>query len=248
MRNLKFLWTVLAVVLATSCAIEMNMFVHEDYTGEMEVKIDISEMMSFMSSMDSLSQPQKDSILQLMNPESEITDKDRAVLAESGLSGMVFSVDEDYISVEYDFEDINNAYDLFFVLDSSTTEDERRALMEAENFIVEKDRLTIRFTDDGMSEMLSKGMGGSDEEDGSGNEEDMFGEEDLDMNFMLNLFTLKQSFSFARPVAGVVDNGLPVSVQDNRINFAVSFSEYMDEFVGKEIVVVFESGKKKKRR
>jgi len=226
------------VLLFTSCSIEMNMTVNKDYSGSHEMIIDISQMMSFAASMDSLSEGDMDSIMAEISPEDEITDEDRAILAESGITNLSFGMDMENMNISYDFEDINRSYDFFYVLDSSITDEERSRMLEIEMFKVEDDRITIRFEDDGLAKMLKDEMAAGDGEE----------EEEMDMSFMTMLFTFKQSYTFERPVAKIIDNDLPVRLKDGRVYYSTNLSEYLDEFVGKEIVVIFESEGKKKRK
>lgn len=251
MKHLRLLLLLPLIFIASSCAIEMYMQVNADYSGEMELKIDISEMMAFAGALDSISPGEKDSIFKEISPENEITDEDREVLAASGISNLEFTVNEEFITITYDYADINRAYDFFYVLDSSLTDEERMQYMEMENFTVEDDRLTIRFSDDGFSKMIRDGLTDEDEVEDEGMENDssdaLFGD-DFDMSFMLNLFTIKQTYTFEREVVDVIDNDLPIRFRENKIYFTINFTEYIDEFVGKEIVVEFESGKKKKKK
>ena len=224
------------VILLASCSIEMNLHVNKDNSGSMEMIIDISQMMSFAASMDSLSQDDMDSIFAEISPEDEITDEDRAIMAESGITNLTFIADMENMTISYDFEDINNAYDFFYVMDSTMTDEERKRVQEMKYVKVEDNRTTIMFTDDGLTKMLSDEMAteGSDTE--------------MDMSFMTSLFTFKQSYTFERPIAEIIDNDLPIRLKDNRVYFSTNMAEYLDEFVGMEIVVIFETeGKKKKK-
>ena len=53
MKKLNLFLLALLTILA-SCSIEMNMTVNKDYSGSHEMVIDISQMMSFAASLDSL--------------------------------------------------------------------------------------------------------------------------------------------------------------------------------------------------
>jgi len=237
MNKLNLLLVALVVMLA-SCSIEMNMTVNEDYSGHQEMIIDISSMMSFAASMDSLSEEDMDSIMAEISPEDEITDEEREILAESGITNLEFNMDMDMenMKISYDFTDINRSYDFFYVLDSSVTDEERIRMQELEMFKIEDDRITIKFEDDGITKMLEEEMASEG------------GDDDMDMSFMTMLFTFKQSYTFARPVADIKDNGLPVRLDGNRVHYNTNLSEYLKDFTGKEIVVIFEDGKKKKKK
>lgn len=229
MRFIHYL-AVLAICLLSSCAIESHLTVNADYTGSVEFKIDISEMLQWAATMDSteLTEDAMDSIFADMSPEDEMTNEDYQKLEEVGISNLSFNADMEFFTIAYDYKDIRNAYDFFYVLDSSITEEERSELLDAESFVVEKDQLTILFNDGGMTSLLQKGF--TEGED----------DEDMDMSFMMNLFSIKQSYKFERAVAEVIDDDLPIRVKDHEIYFTINLSEYLDEFVGNSIVVKFE--------
>jgi len=71
---------------------------------------------------------------------------------------------------------------------------------------------------------------------------------EMDMSFMTNLFSIKQSYEFERKIKEINDNDLPIRLKDNKVYYTVNLSEYLKEFAGQEIEVVFESGKTKGKK
>lgn len=225
-------------LLLASCSIDMHMNVHEDYSGTARFKVDISSMLGFMMAMDSLSEEQMDSaILAAMEMDQEIPEEDLAVLAASGITGVKVGIEErKYFTLDYAFEDMNRAYDIFFVMDSTLTEADLAAMKAIRSFTTGPDRLVIHFTEEGMVDLMNKGMEGDSTEGG------------MDMSFMQAMFTINQSFAFERPVARVETNGLPIGYEGNRVYYSTNLSEYLKNFVGREAEVWFEGGKPDKRR
>lgn len=235
----KLIMTLLAAIClcASSCSIEMNFHIKEDYSGTAEMRVDVSQMISFMMSVDSLSEEQKDSmLLEAMDLDEEFTPEELEKMAAHGLTNLTMGLeDETDLVIRYDFERLNDAYDFFYLNDTSLTEAERAEMLESEAFVIEKDKLVITFKEDGISELLASGM-----------EEES--EEGMDMSFMTSLFTFKQTYSFDRKVVAIDDGGLPVRLKDNKVYYATNLAEYLDDFIGREVVVYFtEPGKKKKR-
>ena len=185
-----------------------------------------------------LTEEAMDSIFADISPEDEMTEEDYQKLEEAGITNLEFSVDMQYFTIAYDFANIQDAYDFFYVLDTSVTEEERAELLATESFLIQDDQLTILFSDGGIASLLQEGF----MEDG--------GDEEMDMSFMMNLFTIKQSYKFDRLITDVIDEDLPIRVKDHEVYFTLNLTEYLDEFVGKSVIVQFEghSDKKKKKK
>ena len=237
LKHMRLVLVVSIILIANAaCSIQIAMKINEDYSGSVETIIDISQMMSFTGAMDSLSEEQKDSVVMSMSLEDELTDSMRLVLDSVGISNMKFGVDMESMTMSYDFADINHAYDFFTIFDTVEAGEEAKPKKDFAHFRIEADKFYISFTDDGMSNMMGETMG------------DGMESEDMDMSFMTNLFSIEQSYEFERKIKEVVDNDLPIRVKDNRVYYTVNLSEYMNEFVGKEIIIEFDKGKTKGKK
>ena len=229
-----------ALVVCVSCSIEMNMHIKADNTGNAEMKVDISQMMSFMMSLDSISDEERDSmLLEAMDMDEEFAAEDIAKMEAHGLTNFSMGIEEEsFMVIRYDFAKLNDSYDFFYLMDTSVTEEERNEMLATDAFLVEDDKTTILFQDDGLSAMLMTGMA----------EE---GEDGMDMSFMTSLFTFKQTYKFDRKVVAIDAGDLPVRLKNNEVYYSTNLAEYLENFIGQEIVVWFaepSKGKKKKKK
>lgn len=252
---MKFIGFLLCLVtlLLSSCTIELAMQVNKDYSGNMALKVDMSQMFEMLSMFeDSISQKEIDSMVLdggMEGFQEAFEEESIAKLKESGITNLTAGMEDGkFMVIRYDYADINNAYDFFFVLDTNATEEQIKELNAVKYFKADKDKLTINFNDEGLKDAMKGGMG--DEMDG------MEGMGDMDMSFMTSMLNIKQSYTFERPVTQVIDrNDLPIITKGNKVYYSVNLDEYQADFVGNSITVVFddnlkvpESSTKKKKK
>lgn len=237
---MKFIGFLLCLVtlMLTSCSIELAMQVNRDYSGNMALKVDMSQMFEMLTMFeDSISQKDIDSMVLdggMEGFQEAFEEESIAILKESGITNLTAGMEDGkYMVIRYDYADINHAYDFFFVLDTNATEEQIKELKAVKYFKVDKDKLTINFNDEGLKDAMKGGMG--DETN------DMEGMGEMDMSFMTSMFNIKQSYTFERPVAKVIDNNdLPINTKGNKVYYSVNLTEYQDDFVGNSIIVVFD--------
>lgn len=242
----------LATLLFSSCSVEIAMQVDKDNSGNMAFKVDMSQMFEMFGAFgDSISKEEMDSVVLEGGMEGfkeAFEEESVNKLKESGITNLSAGLEDGkYMVIRYDYADINRAYDFFFVLDTNLTAEQIKELKEVEYFKTGKDELVISFHEDGFKDAMKGGMG-----------EDMpdMGEmEGMDMSFMTSMFNIKQSWEFERPIARIIDkNDLPIIVKGNKVYYSTNMTNYLEEFVGHSITIIFDDGKtdppptKKKRR
>lgn len=230
MRTFRIFLLSVLTMFAASCSLEMQLSINKDYSGDMTVLIDMSQLYGFMEAFDTIPEEQMDSmILAETGIGHRLNDSVLQAMAQRGITGLNEYITDRKYALAYHFDHIDHVYDGMALLDSSGSvdPDEDQAFNK---FVISDNSLTIGFVDDGIKEMMNDEMNAANDDSTS---------MDIDISGMFNMFTIRASYEFEREIKDVDDNGLPVMWKGNRIWIMTNLTEFTEKFAGKEIKVVF---------